>query len=101
MNKWRLKNGSTITFVGDGEELKGCRSNFGMPVGDNLTDEQKKKAEWVLSNDVVSRLDILLEEVGRFIDPEVLWSEMFSSQSDRITFKDGQIHVSREDIWPV
>jgi len=70
MNKWRLKNGSTITFVGDGEELKGCRSNFGMPVGDNLTDE-------------------------------LLWSEMFSSQSDRITFKDGQIHVSREDIWPV
>ena len=66
------------------------------------------KAEWVLSHpdDVIKRLDILLEEVGRLsgeeIDPKVFWSEMFSrgSQIDRVTIKDGQIHVSREDIWP-
>ena len=43
MSKIVLKNGSTITFTGDGDKLTGCQPDWVMRhlIYDGLTDEQK------------------------------------------------------------
>jgi len=60
------------------------------------------KVEWVLSHpdDVIKRLDILLEEVGRLsgeeIDPQVFWEEMFSRTDKHVQWRKDEYDPNRK-----